>query len=387
MPLSPWFAGLTAAFVGFGGSVAVVLAACAAAGASPSQTASWIAGLCFATGVASGVLSITFRMPIVAAWSTPGAALIAASQGPHLTMEAAVGAFVVAAVLILATAAIAPLGRLIERLPMPIAGAVLAGVLLRFVAGPFENLPHAPMLILPLVVLFLVLRILTPTLSVIGVLAGGVVLAASLGLLQPLPPLRLTTLEWVSPRFDAAVALGLGVPLYLVTMASQNLAGYAVLRASGYSAIPTRAILAMTGGLSLVTAPIGAHTSNLAAISGAICTGPDCHPDLARRWWSGVAYMLIYLLFAVLAPSLVALFAALPPDLVRTVAGLALAAPLAGALTTAFSGDHDKMAPALTFAVVASGVAVAGVGAAFWGLVAGLAVQATMGFRVSGPPK
>lgn len=387
MALSPWFAGLTAAFVGFGGSVAVVLAACAAVGATTAETASWIAGLCLATGLASGLLSIGYRLPIVAAWSTPGAALIAASTGPQLTMETAVGAFIVAAVLILATAAIAPLGRLIERLPMPIAGAVLAGVLLRLVAGPFENLPNAPALILPLVVLFLALRILTPTLAVIGVLAGGFALAGVLGLLQPLPPLRLTTLTWVSPRFDAAVALGLGVPLYLVTMASQNLAGYAVLRASGYAVIPTRAILAVTGGLSLLTAPVGAHTSNLAAISGAICTGPDCHPDHARRWWSGVAYMMVYLLFAAVAPSLVAVFAALPPDLVRTVAGLALAAPLAGALTTAFSGTHDKMAPALTFAVVASGVSIGGVGAAFWGLLAGLAVQSSLWLRQTDAPK
>ena len=366
-------AAVTAAIVGCGGSIAVVFAACAAAKATPAETASWVAGLCLAVALSSGILSFRYRMPIIAAWSTPGAALIAASESPALTMQTAVGAFIVAAVLILLTALIQPLGRLIEKLPMPIAAAMLAGVLVKLVVGPFESLPSAPWLILPLVVLFLILRVRRPSLAAIAVLLAGVVLASLLGQLKPLPPLALAEITWIAPHFDPGVVLGLGVPLYLVTMASQNLAGFAVLRASGYDAIPTRSILGVTGALSLATAFTGAHTSNLAAISAAICTGPEAHSDPSRRWWAGPPYMLMYLAFALTAPSLVALFAMLPPELVKTIAGLALAAPMIGAFVTAFSGAHDKFSPGLTFAVTVSGLTLFGIGAACWGLVAGLA--------------
>lgn len=300
MPLSPIIAAVTAAVVGCGGSIAVVFAACVAVKATPAETASWVAGLCLAIALASGILSIRYRMPIIAAWSTPGAALIAASESPALTMQTAVGAFIVAAALLLLTALIQPLGRLIEKLPMPIAAAMLAGVLVKLVIGPFESLPTAPWLILPLVLLFLIWRVRLPSLAVIAVLVAGVALAGMLGQLKPLPPLALAEITWIVPHFDPAIALGLGVPLYLVTMASQNLAGFAVLRASGYDAIPTRSILGVTGALSLATAFAGAHTSNLAAISAAICTGPEAHPDPSRRWWAGPPYMVMYLVFAVI---------------------------------------------------------------------------------------
>jgi benzoate membrane transport protein len=375
MTVAPIVAGLTAAVVGCGGAIAVVFSACSAVQASPAETASWVAGLCIAIAVSTACLSIRFRLPLITAWSTPGAALIAASGGAAgLTVPTAVGAFVVAACLVLLTAAVAPLGRLIERLPMPLAAAVLAGVLLKIVAGPFEELAAAPGLVLPLIGAFLVLRLWQPSLAVVLVLIGGIPLAAGLGLLQPLPQLRLAEVVWITPVFDPAVALGLGVPLYLVTMASQNLAGFAVLRASGYADLPTRAILGVTGLVSLATAPIGAHTSNLAALSAAICTGPDADPDPARRWLSGPAYAAAYLVFAMFAPSLVAVFAILPNAFVKTIAGLALAAPMIGALVTAFSGGHDKFGPGLALAVTVSGLSLWGVGSAFWGLVAGVLV-------------
>jgi benzoate membrane transport protein len=372
MSLAPLLTGLTAAVVGFGGSVAVVLAAAAQAGATPATTASWIAGLCAAIALSSGWLSWRHRIPVVAAWSTPGAALIAATPG--LTMPTAVGAFVVAAALILATSLIAPLGRLVERLPMPIAAAMLAGVLVKFVLGPFESLITAPWLIAPLIAAFLVLRVIAPTLAVILILALGGVLAATLGQVGPLPAITLATPVLVLPDFDPAIALGLGVPLYLVTMASQNLAGFAVLRASGYADVPARPILATTGFNSFWSAFLGAHTSNLAAISAAICTGSDSHPDPAQRWPAGVAYAVCYVVIAAFAPTIVLLFAALPGELVRTIAGLALAGAMTGALVTAFKGDYEPFAPGLAFAVTLSGVTLFGIGAAFWGLAAGLVV-------------
>jgi benzoate membrane transport protein len=380
--LSPLLAGLTAAIVGFGGSVAVVLAAATAARATPAETASWIAGLAIAIAISSGILSWRHRIPIVTAWSTPGAALIAATSG--LDMPTAVGAFIVAAVLIVLTALIAPLGRLVERLPMPVASAMLAGVLLKIVIGPFESVATLPWLILPLILLFLGLRRLAPQFAVIGVLMMGIAAAAVAGLLGTLPALALAQPVFILPRFDPAVALGLGVPLYLVTMASQNLAGFAVLRASGYQRVPTTPILAVTGALSLLTAPLGAHTSNLAAISAAVCTGRDCHPDPAQRWPAGIAYMACYVVFAVFAPWLVGLFAALPIEILKTMAGLALVGAMAGALATAFQDRNDTFTPGLVFAVTASGVTLFGVGSAFWGLLAGLLAGMP---ALSGTPK
>ena len=371
MPLSPMLAGLTAAVVGCGGSIAIVLAAATALQATPGQTASWVTALCLAMAASTAILSIRYRLPIITAWSTPGAALIAASGGA-IGMEAAVGAFLLAAALIVLASAIAPLTRLIERIPTPIAAAMLAGVLLRLVIAPFEVLPGQPLLVAPLIALFLVLRIAAPSLAVIAVLVAGGGIAVALGIVAPLGSFQPMQLEWIEPRFEPAVLIGLGVPLFLVTMASQNLAGFAVLRASGYSEDPSRSILAVTGIGSVVTALFGAHTSNLAAISAAICTGPDAHPDPAKRWLAGPPYALAYLAFALAGPSLVGLFAALPSAMVKTVAGLALAGPMIAALGSAFGSRGDRFAPGLTFAVTASGIAIAGIGAAFWGLLAGL---------------
>ena len=369
---APIIAGITAAVVGFGGSIAIVLAAADAMHATPGQKASWITCICLAMMVSTAVLSISHRLPIITAWSTAGAAMIAASSG--IDMPRAAGAFIVTALLILLASAIAPLLRLIERIPTPVAAGMLAGVLLRLVTLPFEAIPSAPWLILPLLALYLVARRLNPSTSAIVVLIAGVALSYALGITKPLPELELAHPVWITPEFDPVTLIGLGIPLFLVTMASQNLAGFAVLRASGYDAVPGRSILAVTGLASLITAPFGAHTSNLAAISAAICTGPDAHPDPQRRWLTGPPYAVCYLLFGVFGPSLVALFTTLPPALIKTVAGVALAGPLVNALGTAFAGSGDRFAPGLAFAVTASGVTLFGIGGAFWGLLAGLAV-------------
>jgi benzoate membrane transport protein len=311
-------------------------------------------------------------MPIITAWSTPGAALIASTSGVP-GIAAAVGAFVLAAILILLTAAIRPLGRLIEKIPPSIAAAMLAGILLRLVIAMVEHVPSAPLLVLPLIALFLVARILVLTLASLIVLVVGALLAVGLGLVQPMPALGLSRPELIVPAWDAATLIGLGVPLYLVTMASQNLPGFAVLRASGYQP-PTQAVLAVTGAASLGTAFMGAHTSNLAAISAALCTGPEAHPDPAERWKAGVFYALWWGLIAVFGASLVGLFGALPPALLATVAGTALLGSMAGAMGAALSADQDRFAAAGTLAVTASGVTLMGVGSAFWGLVFGLIV-------------
>src|SRR5580704_11448165 len=323
-------AALVATVAGVGGTLPVVLAAAQSVGATPEQASSWVAGLGIATALSALVLSLRYRMPIITAWSTPGAALIASTSGVP-GIRAAVGAFVLAAVLILLTAAIRPLGRLIERIPASIAAAMLGGILLHLVVVMFEHVPGSPLLVLPLIVLFLVARALMPTLASLIVLAAGALLAWSLGLVKPIPRLGLSHLELVTPVWDLATLVGLGVPLYLVTMASQNLPGFAVLRASGYQP-PTQPVLAVTGAVSLATAFLGAHTSNLAAISAALCTGPEAHPDPHQRWKAGIFYALWWALIALFGASLVGLFGALPPALLATVAGTALLGSMAGAM-------------------------------------------------------
>jgi benzoate membrane transport protein len=369
--VSAAMAALVATVAGVGGTLPVVLAAAQAVGATPEQASSWVAGLGIATAVTALTLSVRYRMPIITAWSTPGAALIVSTS--ETSFRAAVGAFVLAAVLILLTAAIRPLARLIEKIPGSIAAAMLGGILLRLVVAMIEQVPHAPLLVLPLIVLFLLARHLIPTLASLIVLAAGAALAWSLGLVKPIPPLGISSLTLVLPAWDVATLIGLGVPLYLVTMASQNLPGFAVLRASGYHP-PTQPVLAVTGAASLATALLGAHTSNLAAISAALCTGPDAHPDPAKRWITGPFYALWWGLVALFGASLVGLFGALPPALLMTVAGTALLGSMASALGAALGPEKDRLAAAGTLAVTASGVTLIGIGSAFWGLVFGLLV-------------
>lgn len=383
MRLSVVTAALVAALVGIAGALAIVLEAAKALGATPAETTSWVTALCLSMALTSGFLSWRHRMPIITAWSTPGAAVIAATAGA-IRMDAAVGAFVLAGGLVVATALIKPLDAAVRRIPTGIAAGMLAGVLVRFVLQMIEVVPDAPLLVLPLVAIFLVARLRSPGTAMLLVIAGGIALAAALGLIKSWPPLTLSSFTLVVPRFDPVALIGLGLPLYLVTMASQNLPGAAVLKASGYEP-PLSSSLLVTGLASLAIAPLGAHTINLAAITAAICTGPDAHPDPKRRWLTGIAYLVVYAGLAAAGASLVALFAAFPGALVKTVAGLGLIGALTGALATALADERHRFAAVATFAVSASGLAVLGIGAAFWGLVAGLAVTAFD--RAAGPAK
>lgn len=362
---------VVAALVGFGGTVALIVAAAQAVGADAAQTSSWVTAICLSMAATSAYLSIRHRIPIITAWSTPGAALIAATAGT-VAIDAAVGAFLLAGLLVLATAAFKPVGVLVERIPASIAAAMLAGVLIRFATAIFEHAQTAPALVLPLVGIFLLARLVSPAGSVLVVLAAGLLITFGLGWEGTAAlDLDFATLRLITPSFEPAVLLGLGVPLYLVTMASQNLPGFAVLRAAGYR-VPTRSILAVTGLASILSAPFGAHASNLAAITASICTGPDAHPDPERRWLTGPVYAVAYLVLAAFGASSVALIAAMPAALVATVAGLALLAPLANALGAALGAGGDRLAATLTLAVTASGLTLAGIGSAFWGLAAGL---------------
>lgn len=374
MRLSVLSAAVVAALVGYGSSVALVLAAAQAVGASPAQSASWLLALCLAKAVGSAVLSTWARVPVVLAWSTPGAALVAASAG--VTMPEAVGAFVVAGLMVAATGLIRPLGALVGRIPDAVAAAMLAGVLLPFVLAGARVVPEAPGLVLPMAAVFLAVRLWNPALAVLAALAAGLVLAFGPGGAAVVPPAQaLPGLVAVLPAFQPEVVLGLGLPLWLVTMASQNLPGFAVLRAAGY-APPVRRALGVTGALSVAAAPFGAHGVNMAAITAAICLGPDVHPDPGRRWVVGLAYAGVWVALGLAGPWALAALAALPGGVLAMLVALGLLAPLTGALGAAFAAPERRFAAAVTLAVTASGVAALGIGAAFWGLAAGLVVLA-----------
>ena len=363
-------AAAVATVVGFGGTVALVVQAGQAMGAAPAQIISMVTALCLGIGLPGAVLSWRLKMPVVLAWSTPGAALLAAST-LGLGWSTAVGAFVIAGLMMVLTGLIPALGRLAERIPAAVASAMLAGVLLPFCLKLFLVFPTDLTLAAGLLLVFLVMRRLAPAWSLpavlvaaFGVLAvrGQVALPEGTGLFGALSP--------AMPAFDWKAAVSLAVPLYLVTLASQNLPGLVVLRAAGYA--PPAGKLIFWGGLtSTLLAPFGAHGVNLAAITAAICTGPDAHPDAARRWTVGVIYGLFYLVVALFAAPLAGLFIAMPTGALAAITGLALIAPLTGSLGAMMVEVKDREAAVLTFAATASGVALFGVGSAFWGLAVG----------------
>ena len=371
MRFSVFASSAVAAIVGFGGTLALIIAAAQALGATQAETASWVTAVCLAIAASSAWLSIRYKMPIIAAWSTPGLALIGASTG--FTMAEAVGAFIVTALALIATGLVRQLSVLVSRIPASVASGMLAGVLLSFVIAAAKTVGVDPVFVLPLVALFFLIRLFNPSLAVIAVLAIGVVFALVTGRSPQLPTPELSTLTTVWPEFSMGAIIGIAIPLYLVTMASQNLPGFAVLRASGYEP-PTSACLFVTGLFSLLTAPFGASTSNLAAISAALCTNPDAHPDHGKRWQTGPVYAAIYVVFAVFGASLVAIFAVLPVSLIALVAGLALTGPFINTMSLALKDEHERLAATITFAVTASGLSFFGVGSAFWALVAGLGV-------------
>jgi len=376
LPLSILSSAISAALVGFFGSVALVLEAARAVGADADQATSWVVALCVAIAVTTLYLSLRHRMPIVTAWSTPGAAVIAAG-GAGIGINEAVGVFIVAALLVVATAMIRPFGQLVERIPKTLAAAMLAGILLPFCLEVALQIPVLPLLVLLLVAVFFLVQVWSQTLGVPIILALGIAVAAASGLIdQSCCTVTVSHVQLVSPEFRLQSAIGLALPLYIVTMASQNLAGLAVLKADGYSP-SARSCFGSTGIVSLLATPFGGHGVCLAAITAAICTGPAVDPDSDRRWRVGPVYALCYLVFAVFSESMVELLLALPAALIATFVGLALFGPLVGSVKTALAGGNvETKAAVVTFVVAASGVTFAGVGAAPWSLAAGLAILA-----------
>jgi benzoate membrane transport protein len=371
--LQPVLAGVVTALVGFSSAFAVVLTGLRAAGADERQAASGLLVLCLACGLVTVALGLRHRIPISIAWSTPGAALLISSGPPPGGFPAAVGAFLVCGVLVVVAGLVPAVGRLIALIPVPIASAMLAGVLVELCLAPVRALAEVPLLAAPVIAVWALVGRFARTWAVPAAL---VVAAGAIGLTGPgLDGVALApAFVWTTPTIDLSTVVGLGVPLFLVTMASQNVPGAAVLAQYGYSA-PMRPILTTTGLATIVCAPLGGHAVNLAAISAALAAGPDAHPDPRRRFIASVTAGVGLAILGLGAGLATALLVLSPPVLIEAVAGLALLGALAAALSSAVSEPGSREAAAITFVVTAAGVGFLGVGAAFWGLLAGAAMS------------
>ena len=364
-------AGFVTVLVGFASSAVIVFQAASAVGATEAQVGSWMLALGLGMGLTCILLSLHYRVPVVTAWSTPGAALLVTSA-TGLSIEEATGAFLVFGGLITLCGFSGWFERAMGRIPVAIASGMLAGVLLRFGLEVFVAMRTRFALAFGMFCAYLVARRLRPRYAVIVALALGVAVAIGQGLLRvDAVRLVLAAPQWVTPSFSPSALIGVALPLFAVTMASQNVPGVAVIRASGYS-VPVSPLVGWTGFANLVLAPFGGFALNLAAITAAICMGREAHEDPRRRYVAAMAAGLFYAIIGLFGATIVSLFAAFPRELVAAIAGLALLATIGSGLAAAV-GDENQREPALvTFLVTASGVSLAGVGSAFWGLVAGV---------------
>ncbi|MFC4125084.1 benzoate/H(+) symporter BenE family transporter [Nocardia rhizosphaerae] len=373
----PLGAGAITALVGFTSTFAVVLSGLRAVGASPAQAASGLLILCFTQGVAILVLSFRYRIPITAAWSTPGAALLAGTGLVTGGWAGAVAAFAVTGLLIVITGLWQRLGALVAAIPVPIAQAMLAGVLIPLCLAPVTALQTSPAVVVPVIAVWLALQRFAPKWAVLAAFATaavgtGIDIASRdrhLDLASMVP-----AVEWTAPQWHWQAIVGIAVPLYIVTMASQNIPGVAVMRSFGYQ-VPWRPSMLVTGIGTIAGAGAGGHAINLAAVSAALAAAPSASPDPKRRWIAAATAGMTYLVLGLASAALVTLIAAAPAGTVETVAGLALLATLAAALTGALSDPGHRIAGLVTFLVAAAGTTFLGIGGAFWALLAGLAIR------------
>ncbi|WP_395515876.1 benzoate/H(+) symporter BenE family transporter [Pseudorhizobium flavum] len=375
--LSPqsFFMGCLTAFVGFASSFAVVLQGLKGVGATDYQAASGLMALSVSMGVCAIVLSVWTRLPVSIAWSTPGAALLATAGAVDGGFPAAVGAFLVCGVLIVFAGLFRPLGRAVAAIPAPLANAMLSGVILGLCFAPFKAIAFDPLLGLPILVAWAVVLMVKRLYAVPAALAafvGVMVLGVELpeGAMAEWSQSLAPPVEFVAPLFTLPALISIALPLFIVTMASQNIPGIAVLKVNHYEPNPGP-LFATTGAFSLLSAPFGGHAVNLAAITAAMCAGEDAHPDPARRYWAAIIGGLGYVVLGLLAGAVTAFVSLAPPILIQAVAGLALIAAFSGSAVAAFKEPETREAAAVTFLITASGVSFAGISGAFWGLVAG----------------
>ncbi|QXW01909.1 benzoate/H(+) symporter BenE family transporter [Rhodococcus globerulus] len=381
----PISAGIVTALVGFTSSFAVLLTGLSAVGANATEAASGLLVLCVTQALGMLWLSRRYKIPITLAWSTPGAALLAGAGAVHGGWPAAVGAFVVVGIAIVLTGLWPTLGKIIAAIPTPLAQAMLAGVLLPLCLAPIFAVRDAPLAVVPVIVVWLAAQRFSKRWAVpLAFLTAAVVICISLtttdnntldvGAMIPRVDLTMPSWSWQA-------LIGIAIPLYIVTMASQNIPGVAVMKSFGYT-VPWRPSMLVTGLGTVLGAPAGGHAINLAAISAALAAAPTAHPDPKRRWIAASTAGWAYLVLAAGSAAVAALVAAAPAGVVETVAGLALMATLAASLTAALSDATEREGAVVTFLIAASGVSVLGIGSAFWALLVGLIVRAVL---TSGP--
>jgi benzoate membrane transport protein len=368
----------------------LVIAGLQAVGASEAEAASGLLALCLLIAVTCVVVPWWLRMPVSFAWSTPGAALLVAAGQTTDNFGAAVGAFFICGVLIVLTGLWPALGRAITGIPRPIASAMLAGILFPICLAPITASVEQPLLAIPVVLVWLLLFRLAPRWAVPGaMLVAAVGIALTAGTAWLTSPASQPALVLVAPVFDPLVIVSLGVPLFIVTMAGQNVPGLVVLSTFGYAA-PPRAILVGSGVATAVGSVFGAHNINLAAITAALMASPEAHPDMRKRWIATTASGVAYLFLGLGAGFATALVAASPPILITAVAGLALLGALVTSVTGALDDPDHRITAIATFLVTASGISILGIGSAFWGLVIGGVFMLWLGWgrrrRLSGAP-
>ena len=371
---SAFTAGFVAVLVGFTSSVAIVFQAALAFNATPAQIASWMFALGIGMGLCTVVPSLWLKKPIMIAWSTPGAAVLAtAGLAGGFSMADAVGAFMVSAVLITLSGVTGWFEKLMNRIPVAIASALLAGVLTRFGLQGFAAAQTALPLVLTMLGVYLLGRRVAPRYAVVFTLLAGVVFAASRGQLAwSAVSFSFTSPVFVMPQFSFAAVVSMAIPLFVVTMASQNLPGVAAIQAAGYEGqIPVSKVITMTGLATLVLAPFGAFALNLSAITAAIVMGKEAHTDPDKRYTAAVTCGAIYLGVGVCGAAVTSLLAAFPKELVAAIAGLALLGTIGAGLAAAVKDESHRETALITFLVTLSGVVIAGIGSAFWGVMAG----------------
>ncbi len=371
--LSALVAGFIAMLTGHTSGLVLIFQAGQAAGLDSGMIASWIWALSLGMTCCTIGLSLYYRAPIVVAWSTPGAALLISSL-PGVSFNEAIGAYLVCALLLTLVGITGTFERLLRHLPNSLAAALLAGILFRIGSEIFLAAQSQLLLVLAMLFSYLLTKRLQPRYAVLAALLVGATLAGANGLLDlSRVPLQLAVPQWTTPVFSLSAIISIGLPLFVVAMASQNIPGLAVLRADHYP-VPASPLLSVTGFASLLLAPFGGHGVNLAAITAAICTGPQAHEDATKRYTAAVFCGLFYALAGLFGASLVALFAALPKALLLSVAAIALFGSIGNGLQAALHNAEEREAALLTFMLTASGISLGGIGSAFWGLLLGLAV-------------
>ncbi|WP_425316238.1 benzoate/H(+) symporter BenE family transporter [Stutzerimonas chloritidismutans] len=378
--LSAVVAGFIATVISYAGPLVIIFQAAKAGGLPQDALSSWVWTISIGSGVLGILLSLRYKVPIIIAWSAPGSALLVTMLS-DITLNEAVGAYVVTSAVVLLVGLSGAFDRIINRLPAAIAAGMLAGILFRFGTGLFISIKEQPWLVLAMFATYLAFKRALPRYAVLAVLVVGVTITVASGELQSEAlVIGLATPTWIAPEFSWQVMLNIAFPLVTVALTGQFVPGMAVLRNDGYST-PASPLISSSALGSLLLAPFGCHGLNLAAITAAICTGREAHENPAKRYVAGVSGGVFYLLLGVFGATLVSIFTAFPPALIAALAGLALLAAIGGALSAAMAMPADREAALITFLVSASGMSFLDLSAAFWGLIFGIAAHLFLKLR------